>query len=129
MGYTSDSLSKMLTTRINTMRLLLLLSTFLFVPTALAEQPSDLEILKIQTVASCVDDVFYQAGYEDGDENRIELIDTMLMLLNLPAYDEEYLYVEVKYDGKVSSEVYYQCISGERELLNEAAESLDVSPN
>lgn len=111
------------------MRLLLILSTFLFVPAALAELPSDLDILKIQTVASCVDDVYYQAGYEDGDENRIELIDTMLMLLNLPAYDEEYLYIEVPYDGKVSSEVYYQCISGERELLNEAAESLGVQAN
>lgn len=106
----------------------LIFTALLSVP-ALAAQPSDLEILKMQTVASCVDDVFYQAGYEDGDENRIELIDTMLMLLNLPAYDEEYLYVEVKYDGKVSSDVYYQCISGERELLNEAAESLGVSPN
>jgi hypothetical protein len=125
----SDNLSGMLTTRINTMRLLLLLTSFLFVPTVLAERPSDLDVLKIQTVASCVDDVFYQAGYEDGDTSRIELIDTMLMLLNLPAYDEEYLYLDVTYDGKVSSEVYYQCISGERELLDEAAQSLGVVAN
>jgi hypothetical protein len=125
----SDNLSGMLTTRINTMRLLLLLTSFLFVPTVLAERPSDLDVLKIQTVASCVDDVFYQAGYEDGDASRIELIDTMLMLLNLPAYDEEYLYLDVTYDGKVSSEVYYQCISGERELLDEAAQSLGVVAN
>jgi|TARA_B110000008_G_C16908826_1_gene539783 hypothetical protein len=111
------------------MRLLLLLTSFLFVPTVLAERPSDLDVLKIQTVASCVDDVFYQAGYEDGDTSRIELIDTMLMLLNLPAYDEEYLYLDVTYDGKVSSEVYYQCISGERELLDEAAQSLGVVAN
>ena len=51
------------------------------------------------------------------------------MLLNLPAYDEEYLYLDVTYDGKVSSEVYYQCISGERELLDEAAQSLGVVAN
>ena len=58
------------------MRLLLLLSTFLFVPTALAEQPSDLEILKIQTVASCVDDVFYQAGYDNKqDDNKQDSLD------------------------------------------------------
>jgi hypothetical protein len=125
----SDNLSGMLTTRINTMRLLLLLSSLLFIPAALADRPSDLDILKIQTVASCVDDVYYQAGYEEGDGSRIELIDTMLMLLNLPAYDEEYLYLDVTYDGKVSSEVYYQCISGERELLDEAAQSLGVVAN
>ena len=97
----SDNLLGMLTTRINTMRLLLLLTSFLFVPTVLAERPSDLDVLKIQTVASCVDDVYYQGGYADGDTARIELIDTMLMLLNLPAYDEEYLYLDVTYDGKV----------------------------
>ena len=93
------------------------------------EQPTDTEILKIQAVAGCIDDIFYQAGYEDGDQNRTELIDTMLMLFNLPAYDEEYLYMEVEYDGKISSEVYYQCIQGQRELLDEAAESLGVSAN
>lgn len=125
----SDNLSGMSTTRINTMRLLLLLSSFLFMPTVSAETPPDLDILKIQTVASCVDDVYYQGGYADGDASRIELIDTMLMLLNLPAYDEEYLYLDVTYDGKVSSEVYYQCISGERELLDEAAQSLGVVAN
>ncbi|WP_276785348.1 hypothetical protein [Thalassolituus oleivorans] len=90
-------------------------------------QPSDLEILKIQTIASCVDDVFYQGGYEDGDENRIALIDTMLTLLNLPPFDEEYLYLDVEYDGKVSSEVYYQCISADRSLLDETAEALGVA--
>jgi hypothetical protein len=89
-------------------------------------QPSDLEILKIQTIASCVDDVFYRGGYEEGDESRVALIDTMLTLLNLPPFDEEYLYLDVEYDGKISSEVYYQCISSDRALLNETAEALGV---
>lgn len=111
------------------MRLLLSIVAFSIAPLTFAQQPADLDILKIQTVASCVDDVYYQGGYADGDAARIELIDTMLMLLNLPAYDEEYLYLDVQYDGKVSSEVYYQCISGERELLDEAAQSLGVEPN
>ena len=93
---------------------------------ALADKPSDTDILKIQAIAGCVDDVFYQGGYEEGDENRATLIDTMLTLFELPAFDEEYLYQEVEYDGKVSSEVYYQCIQGQREFLDETAASLGV---
>ena len=92
-----------------------------------AETPSDLDILKIQAVAGCVDDVYYQGGYSDGDPDRTELIDTMLVLFNLPAFDEEYLYLDVPYDGQISSEVYYQCISGQRDLLDETADSLGIS--
>jgi len=91
-----------------------------------AERPSDIEILKIQAIAGCIDDVYFQGGYDENNPARTELIDTMLMLFNLPAYDEEYLYVDVPYDGELSSEVYYQCISGQRDLLDEAAESLGV---
>lgn len=91
------------------------------------EQPTDREILQIQTIASCIDDVYYQGGYEDGDTARIDLIDTMLVLFDLPAYDEEYLYLDVPYDGKLSSELYYQCISGQRDMLDEAADSLGIA--
>ena len=91
------------------------------------EQPTDREILQIQTIASCIDDVYYQGGYEDGDTARIDLIDTMLVLFELPAYDEEYLYMDVPYDGKLSSELYYQCISGQRDMLDEAADSLGIA--
>lgn len=96
---------------------------------AVAAQPSDTDILKIQAIAGCVDDVFYAGGYEEGDEDRIQLIDTMLSLFDLPPYDEEYLYVDVEYDGKLSSEVYYQCISGERDLLDETAASFGITPH
>jgi hypothetical protein len=98
-------------------------------PVFAADRPTDREILQIQSIASCVDDVYYQAGYEEGDANRIDLIDTMLVLFDLPAYDEEYLYIDVPYDGQLSSEVYYQCISGQRDMLDETADSLGIAAN
>lgn len=112
-----------------------LLSVFIIAPflvshiTFAADRPTDREILQIQTVASCIDDVFYQAGYEEDDVNRIDLIDTMLVLFDLPAYDEEYLYIDVPYEGELSSELYYQCISAERALLEETADSLGIVAN
>ena len=99
------------------MRYLMSLLVIISLPAIALEKLTDTEVLKIQAIAGCVDDVYYQGGYEEGDEDRTMLIDTMLSLFELPAYDEEYLYLEVEYDGKLSSEVYYQCISGQREFL------------
>ncbi len=109
------------------MRYLMSLLVIISLPAIALEKLTDTEVLKIQAIAGCVDDVYYQGGYEEGDEDRTMLIDTMLSLFELPAYDEEYLYLEVEYDGKLSSEVYYQCISGQREFLEETAASLGIA--
>lgn len=75
------------------------------------EAASGYDASKYQAIVRCVDDFFYEGGYDTGDRNREALMTEVLKLQGQPSFTEDLS--DESQAGSLNMPVYMDCISGD----------------
>jgi hypothetical protein len=102
------------------------LSLLLIAPITNADMTVE-ELSKYQGAASCVDRIFFEDGYDEGDKDRVKIISIMLDKVGLPAFNESLYEKKIKIDRDAYMDGYSAC-DEHWDFINAKAKELGLAP-